>query len=86
MVGTSGLLTRSRSRALAPEEPNVYGSYCESHDLRSIGARCFRQWYATPPYVSLRWSEEVVSSKSRVLINIMFLRDGSHGCQIIDEV
>jgi hypothetical protein len=30
----------------------------ESHEVRSSGARCFRQWYGRS-YVSLLWSEEV---------------------------
>jgi hypothetical protein len=45
----------------------------ESHEVRSSGARCFRQWYGRS-YVSLLWSEEV-SLEAASSINITSLRD-----------
>src|SRR5437879_8724968 len=62
---------------LAPEEPNVYRYYCESQDLRSSGARCFRQWYARPSGVSLIWSEEESFIRRAARKIIRFLQQGS---------
>src|SRR5229473_5547787 len=55
---TTGRLRPQPNNDRAPEGAKVYRSYCESQDLCSSGARCFRQWCATPPCVSLLWSED----------------------------
>jgi hypothetical protein len=57
---------------------------CE-HNLRSSGARCFRQSYAKSAHVSLRWSDEKFIGFGHS-INVSYLRHEETGAKRFNQI